>query len=221
MSSAYAKKTIYQELEERMNLKSIETLRTPQGLHTGVNVIDDFLYWKGLPKGDLVLFNGHPNDGAARLWLQTSQELRTINKKSAWIKLNNQFSSIQEHSHMSQFLVPNKGENSESLYLVLKDLILSNVFTLIGCSIEHSSLCIQHLYELKSLCQQQNVTLTFISQSKHLLAQPVFPLVIDCQEDFYTIHKAVHRPTPMVIAGSMIERDLSPSPNVNLIRYIC
>jgi len=185
-------------------MSSLESLRAPQGLDTGVHVIDDFLYWRGLPQGDLVLFHGQPGSGAARLWMQTSRRLEVFHQKSAWVSLNSGSPSALKNQNISHFLVFAENEVSENLFTALSELIVSQTFALIGCSVGYSSICLQHLQQLKVLCQKTGVTLVFISQSMHFQMQPVFPLVIDCQEDFYTIHKASHRPTPMVISGNMI-----------------
>jgi hypothetical protein len=198
-------RTIIQKLEERLfNLKPVT------GLSTGVDVIDDFLYWRGLPEGDLVLFHGKPGEGATRLWLQTAVRCRQRSQKSAWVGQPEEgVSSLLHHLNISRIFT----FSNDSAFEALSDLIKSKEFTLIGCSLNHMSMCYQHLIHLKNLCQMFQVTLVFIGQSKHLLSQSVFPLVIDCEEDFLTIHKAVHRPTPLVISGQMIEHDLHPGPS--------
>jgi hypothetical protein len=198
-------KNIVQELEERLI-----NLRPVAGLSTGVHVIDDFLYWRGLPQGDLVLFHGRPGEGATRLWLQTALRTRKEGGKSAWVGQHQEaISDLLSHLQLSRFFT----YSSEATFEALCDLIKSKEFCLIGCSVNSTSMCYQHLMHLKNLCQLMQVTLVFIGQSKHLLSQSVFPLVIDCEEDFLTIHKAVHRPTPLVISGQMIEHDLHPGPS--------
>ena len=52
---------------------SAENLQPPAGVPTGVNTLDDFLLWKGVPKGDLTLFQGSPGTGATSLWVSMSR----------------------------------------------------------------------------------------------------------------------------------------------------
>lgn len=221
MSSQILRKFIFHKFEENQDSNAMEYLRMPEGLQTGVHVIDDFLYWRGLPKGDLVLFHGQPSAGSARLWLQTSRLLKKINLNAAWVSLNKDVLPVAEEENLRKFLIFSNPESSEDIYLALCDLIQSQEFSLVGCSLNFSSLSSQSLQHLKALCRQHNVTLVFVSQSLHFQLQPVFSLIIDCQEDFYTIHKAIHRPTPLVISGNMINLDLRPLPVFRQLEFLC
>ena len=66
-------------LKEKLakELVPLQQLRPPAGVATGVDVIDDFLLWRGLPKGDLTLLSGKPGAGATSLWIQTAAKVQT------------------------------------------------------------------------------------------------------------------------------------------------
>jgi RecA/RadA recombinase len=73
-----------QELKEKFaeHLCTPEEVRHPEGVGTGLEALDRFLFWHGIPKGALTLFNGSLGTGATSLWLEAAQ--RTVNQ-GKWV----------------------------------------------------------------------------------------------------------------------------------------
>lgn len=199
-------------LREKLSgsLRSLDQLRPPTGLSTGIDVFDDFLLWRGLPKGELTLLYGKPGSGATSLWIQTAKKVQEQKKWVAWI--NSQWELLPSHLtqkniDLKKLLVVKKPKEDQQLFWILQELITSSLFELIGCHLPETSLKIHQLKKLKSLARLHQVSLVIISHAKQWAVNPLFGLVIDCARDFFTVKRALHRPTPFSIEGSVIHAD--------------
>lgn len=198
-------------------LVSVEQLRPPEGVPTGVEIIDDFLLWKGLPKGELSLFVGKPGTGATSLWLQAAHQVHQQKKWTAWINSDWELlpSSLTNRKiNLSRLLVVKKPKESRQFFWILQELITSNLFETIGCHLTEARLQNHQLQKLKRLAQVHKVALVFISSAVgsalHWAKNSLFSLVIQCQSDFFTVKRALHRPTPFNISGGSIYAHLMP-----------
>lgn len=201
------------ELKEKLypQLVSVEQLRPPAGLSTGFDVIDDFLLWKGIPKGDLTLLSGQPGTGATTLWLQTAVRIQEQKKWVAWVNSDWELlpgALVQAKINLKKMLVVRKPADSSQLFWVLQEMISSSLFEMVGCHLPEGSLKIHQLQKLKKLARTHQVALVLVSPAKQWLNQSLFSLVIDCQGDYFTIQRAAHRPTPFTIPGGLIHADL-------------
>lgn len=186
---------------------SAEHLQPPAGLSTGVNVVDDFLLWRGVPQGDLSLFQGLPGTGATSLWIKTVQNVHAQGKWAAWINGDSQIfpAHLSHHKvNLKKLLVVKEPQENEQLFWLLQELISSSLFEVIGCNLKELFLKNHQLQKLKRLCRLHKVALIFINQKPIRFINPLFSLMIFFQRDFITIQRALHRPTPFNIAGSMI-----------------
>jgi len=199
-------------LREKLSgsLCSLDQLRPPAGLATGIDVFDDFLLWRGLPKGDLTLLNGKPGAGATSLWINTAQKVHSENKWAAWI--NSDWELLPSHLmqkkiDLKKLLVVKKPKEAQKLFWVLQELISSSLFELVGCHLPETLLKNHQLQKLKKLARTHQVALVIISHAKQWATHPLFSLIIDCARDFFTVKRALHRPTPFSIQGSLIHAD--------------
>ncbi len=201
------------DLKEKLgnNLIPLHQLKPPQGLKTGVDVIDDFLLWKGFPKGDLTLLCGKPGTGATSLWLQTAVQVQKEKKWVAWINSDWELfptAAITKNINLEKLLVVKKPEDSAQLFWILQEMMSSGLFEMIGCHLLEGHFKNHQLQKLKKLARTHNVGLVLMTHSKSWVNHASFSLVIDCQGDFYTIRRASHRPTPFTIPGGLIHADL-------------
>ncbi|MEK2644041.1 recA protein [Bdellovibrio sp. BCCA] len=186
---------------------SAEHLQPPAGLATGVSVLDDFLLWKGIPQGDLSLFQGIPGTGATSLWVRIVQNVHAQNKWAAWINGDTQLfpAHLSHHKlNLKKLLVVKEPKENEQLFWLLQELITSSLFEVIGCNLKDIFLKNHQLQKLKRLCRLHKVALVFINQKPTKFINPLFSFMVLFQRDFITIQRALHRPTPFNIAGSMI-----------------
>ncbi len=201
------------ELKNKLSneLVSLYQLKPPAGVPTGIDVIDDFLLWRGLPKGDLTLLSGKPGAGATSLWIQTAAKAQLEKKWVAWINSDWELmpSALSEKKiKLEKLLVVSKPKDSAQLFWILQEMISSTLFELIGLHVQEGGLKIHQLQKLKKLARTHQVALVIISHAKTWALNPVFSLVIDCQGDFFTIKRAAHRPTPFTIPGGLVHADL-------------
>lgn len=184
-----------------------DQLQPPPGLATGVPVLDNFLLWKGVPQGDLSLLQGLPGTGATSLWVRIVQNVHAQNKWAAWINGDSQLfpAYLAQHKvNLKRLLVVKEPQENEQLFWLLQELITSSLFEVIGCNLKDLVLKNHQLQKLKRLCRLHKVALVFLSKKNLRFANPLFSLMIHFQRDFITIQRALHRPTPFNIAGSMI-----------------
>lgn len=193
-------------LEEIKFIKA-EELQPPPGLPTGVSVLDNFLLWQGLPQGELTLLQGQPGTGATSLWVNLVQNVHADNKWAAWINGGAQIFPAhltQNKINLKKLLVVKEPAEVEKLFWLLQELISSSLFEVIGCSLKEMFLKNHQLQKLKRLCRVHKVALVFINQNPLKYINPLFSLIIHFQRDFITVQRALHRPTPFNVSGSMI-----------------
>ena len=200
-------------LKEKLakELVPLQQLRPPAGVATGVDVIDDFLLWRGIPKGDLTLLSGKPGAGATSLWIQTAAKVQAEKKWAAWINSDWELlpsSLTHKKMRLDKLLVVSKPKENSQLFWILQEMISSTLFEIIGLHVDEGSLKIHQLQKLKKLARTHQVALVIISHAKTWALNPLFSLVIDCQGDFFTIKRAAHRPTPFTIPGGLVHADL-------------
>ncbi|KHD88989.1 MAG: recA protein [Bdellovibrio sp. ArHS] len=186
---------------------SAENLQPPAGLSTGLAVLDNFLLWKGIPQGDLSLLQGLPGTGATSLWIRIVQQVHAQNKWAAWINGDAQlFPTHLSHQkiNLKRLLVVKEPQEKDQLFWLLQELITSSLFEVIGCNLKEIFLKNHQLQKLKRLCRLHKVALVFVNQKPVKFINPLFSLIMSFQRDFITIQRALHRPTPFNIAGSMI-----------------
>lgn len=192
-------------------LCGVDQLQPPEGLATGVDVFDDFLLWRGIPKGDLSLFLGRPGTGATSLWLKTAQQIHAQKKWVAWVNSDWDLlpnSPLARNLRLDRLLVVKKPKENQQLFWVLQELITSSLFEMVGCHLPEALLKNHQLQKLKKLARLHHVALVLISHAKNWSVNPIFGLVIECGRDFFTVRRALHRPTPFTVSGALVHSDL-------------
>jgi recombination protein RecA len=190
-----------------------ENLQPPGGVPTGIAVFDDFLLWKGIPKGDLTLLQGMPGTGATSLFVQLMKQAHQKNLWAAWVNSSAQLLPAHLSSHsinLKKLLVVRKPQEKEQLFWILQEMITSSLFEVIGCELGEMFFKNHQLQKLKKLCRFHKVALVFVSHKISKFVNPLFSLSILFQRDFITVQRALHRPTPFNIAGSMIHANFMP-----------
>lgn len=190
-----------------IQLKSLDQLKPPEGVATGLDILDDFLLWGGIPKGELSLFLGKAGSGATSLWLQSVRRLHTEDKWAAWINSDWKLmpaALIARQINLNRLLVVNKPQDSNLLYWTLQELIASSLFEVIGCHLPESLFKNHQLQKLRHLARKHNVAIVLVSHAKGWKLNPIFSLVIECAHDFFTVRRASHRPTPFVMSASQV-----------------
>ena len=190
-----------------------EQLTPPAGLPTGVDVLDRFLLWKGLPLGELSLFHGLPGTGASSVWLRCVQNVHQQKKWAAWINSDAQLlpSHLNQHQiDLKKLLVVQEPSAKEKLFWILQELISSSLFEVIGCQLSEMALKNHQLQKLKRLCRAFQVSLVFITRKALPTINPLFALAIQFKRDFIRVERALHRPTPFSFSGELIHAHALP-----------
>jgi recombination protein RecA len=193
-------------------LLSVDQLRPPEGLPTGISTFDNFLLWKGIPKGEISLLYGHPGTGCTSLWLSTARQIHAQKKWVAWVNSDWELLPshlVQKGLDLNRLLVVQKPTDKSQMFYILQELITSSLFEMVGCHLQLMDLKIHQLNKLKKLASLHKVALVIISSTRRLRNHPLFSLIIDFQKDFLTVRRALHRPTPFHIARDRSETQLN------------
>lgn len=190
-----------------------EHVAPPAGSPTGIAMVDDFLLWRGLPKGDISLFQGAPGTGPTSLWISSMAKAHQKGAWTAWI--NGDSTLLPAHLqhrqiNLEKLLVVEKPESHEKLVWILQELISSSLFEVIGCELEKLHLKNHQIQKLKKLCRLHRVSLVFVAHCNEKFINPLFSLVMNFKRDFVTIKRALHRPTPFSFPGSLIHESALP-----------
>lgn len=208
-----------EDLKKEMGtlLKEPSLLTPPEGLATGHTPLDQFLLWKGLPKGEMSCLTGPPGTGATTLWIQTAQKTIDQKKWVAWINSSSQLmpASLLVHKvDLNKVLVVQKPETPQELYWILQELISSCLFETIGCHLNETlqSLPIHFLKKLRNHSRIHKVALVFICN--HSLSSKLDPirsalcaLILKFQKNQIQVHRALHRPTPTLLTWRLQHAD--------------
>lgn len=178
-----------------------QNLRAPEGLPSGISALDQFLLWKGFPKGSLSLIHGELGSGITSLWIEVAAQTLKQKKRVAWI--DHEISLFptplyQRHLDLSHFLVIQDVTQRDTFLWVLQELMSSALFDLIGCDISSFHLHEHQLRKLQKSARLSQVALVFLTQKQppSMSTQSLFSLMIQLNKTHLIIERALHRPTP-------------------------
>lgn len=202
-------------------LISASELKSSPGLRTGVDLLDRFFSWQGLPCGDVVLFSGSPGCGATRLWIKTAVEAQKQGRWVAWINGTQRLCPLgisARRLNLRRTLIVDgrlssskrwSSSQAQDLFWLLQEMISSRLFSLISCPL--ISLYRHQLQKIKQLARAYSVTLVFFSDSiSHRNYASLFSLwscVLLFSNDFLTVQKARNRLTPFVLSSQVLNED--------------
>lgn len=125
------------------HLRDAGDLKRPEGIETGMAELDRFLFWHGIPKGALTLFNGALGTGATSLWIDAAAKTLAAGKWVVWINRDVPLSPLPlQHKGMNlgHFVSVEAPEDTEKLFWLLQELMSAQLFDLIGCDLSELNL---------------------------------------------------------------------------------
>ncbi len=188
-------------------IKTAHELQPPAGLPTGVDALDNYLSWGGVPQGELTFFTGHSGSGPTSAWIQIAKRVHLKNKWVAWINSDLELAPAHLVKHdidLEKLLVVKRPDTTEDLFYILQEMISSHLFEVIGCHLGFNQLRLHQFQKLKKLARFAKVALIFIGESIHQLSESLFALVVRFDREFLTVTRTQHRPTPFSISGESI-----------------
>jgi len=180
------------------------------GCPTGVASFDNFLLWKGFPKGALSLFNGEVGLGATHLWLQAAAQLTHAGKWAAWVnggdsQLNG--AAVKKLKLDKMLWVSAPVDMKQKLW-ALQEICSLCLFDLVGCDLESDFLKTGQLLKLKKIALRYQVALVLFSRTQK--SHPFFSLAIEMTSKNLNVVRALHRPTPYLIERRELYADTLP-----------
>lgn len=183
-------------------------LKRPEGIATGFEPLDQYLIWKGVPKGTISLFCGTLGTGATSLWMEAASGVVGQGLWSAWINGDVPLapqSLYHKGVDLSRFVCVEQPVSETKLFWLLQEMMSSSLFELIGCDLGLLRLKEHQLRKLQTQAREAHVALVFLSQLKPYRgsAASVFSLIVSFEKKQIAIERALHRPTPHSIKRSV------------------
>ncbi len=200
--NAFLKKMIESASSSRaLQFLNVDNIQPPEGLPTGFQPLDEFLLWRGLPKGALTYISGHKGLGLTSLWIQTALQITQKGKQVAWVedtatRLNPWSLRLQGLCLNRLFWVSEPKDLKQKLW-VMQELCSLDFFEMITCSLGTEFLKDHQLLKLKRLAQRHHTALVFLSP--RAWSHPYLALSLSFQEENLVVLRALHRPTPYAI----------------------
>lgn len=200
-------------------LRGAGHLRRPEGIPTGLENLDQFLFWNGIPKGALTSLTGDLGLGATSLWLGSAMHVTRQGRWVAWVAQDAQLFPLtlwQKQLDLARLVMIEGPDSEKKLAWLLQELMMSTLFDLIGCDLGPLTLRDHQLRRLQTLARSLNTALIFFTNRRPLarqtrrhksIQQPIerrptqslFALVIGFHQREIRIERALHRPTPYLI----------------------
>ena len=191
-------------------LLSPEKVQAKPGCATGFQPLDNFLIWRGFPKGSLSLMTGDPGLGATRLYLQAAARLTAERKWVAWMNgtetvLNGGAIGKIERD---RFLVVSSPVDTAQRLWAIQELCSLSLFEMIGCDLEFNFLRDGQLLKLKKIAARYQVALVLVSRTQK--THPFFSLAMEFTKNNIVVARALHRPTPHLMERRELYADTLP-----------
>jgi len=195
-------------------LVSADRVRPRLGVGTNWPALDEYLIWKGLPKGALSLFTGASGLGATTLWAQAAALVTKNRQWCAW--MNSADSEICPWAlrkigvDFRHFMIVGPPRDTEQFLWALQEIISLSLFELIGCDLGLLRLRAHQFVKLRQLVQKANVALVILSPRPFPYATSTFSLVLEFGTGGVRLSRALHRPIPFVLPRRDTYADLMP-----------
>lgn len=201
-----------------------EQVKAPEGLATGLKELDHYLFWHGLPKGALTLFNGALGTGATSLWVEAAARTIAEGKWAVWVNNEVPLSPLPLHQlgvNLAHFVSiqpdvcversVSDTEKNKNLLFILQELLSSTLFELVGCDLGDRQLKEHQLRKLQTQARDANVALVFLTQdrkrrprlARQTSAASLYSLIVQFEKRQITVERALHRQTPYRIPRSV------------------
>lgn len=187
-----------------------EKVSSQPGCPTGLTSFDNFLLWKGFPKGALSLVTGEVGLGTTHLWLQAAAQLTHAGKWVAWInggesELNG--AAIKKLNLERLLWVSSPVDVKQKLW-AMQEVCSLSLFDLVGCDLEEHRLKSGQILKLKKIALRYQTALVLFSRTQKSL--PFFSLAIEMTPQHLCVVRALHRPTPYLIERRELYADTLP-----------
>lgn len=190
------------------HLRESDRLKRPEGLATGFEAFDRFLFWRGMPKGALSQLYGRLGSGTTSFWLETAARVIAQGRWVAWVNGEIPLAPLAAYHKsidLGRLVTIEAPPNEKKLLWLLQELMSSTLFDLIGCDLSAMRIREHQLRKLQTLARQTQSALVFLSEERVFLgsAASVFSLIVGFEKRRLLIERALHRPTPHSFARSV------------------
>jgi len=176
--------------------KSLSHLVPEPGLATGMSVLDDFLPWHGLPFGALTILEGPQSVRLARKLISRRQTL----KQTVWIHSLRQRPFFHDDENIFRLQVAEDHEILNHLPEVLQESAFGTVVIQLSHPLSRPRAAL-----LTELAENFDVALILVCKQPKIFPWEQAQLVIEANDDFFSIRKAQNRPVPLWIPEEMLD----------------
>lgn len=189
-------------------------LKTRDGLPTGWQELDQFLHWKGLPKGAVSLFVSSHGRGATSLWGQTAIPITKNDKWVAWMNSSDldlcPWDWWQKKMNFSRLLMISAPDSRKKFLWALHELLSLSLFDLIGCDLGNIHLFDKDILKLSRQARRSQAALVLTSPNSFVRRSPFYSLILNFNGKRFKLERAQHRSTPHLLQRRNLYADLMP-----------
>jgi hypothetical protein len=195
-------------------------LKRAAGLTTGWADFDRFLTSGGFPCGEISLLEAPEGLGAMTLWLDTARQITDQGRRTAWLNSLGQYqlhaaTAAQRGVDLSRLFLVNEPvpsaihSTSTKRLWILKELLSTDLFSLIGCDLGDGHLPLREGRSLLQQARRSGAAVVLISRPVHSGGELSFSrssqlrtlasTVLEFRSDRCTVMRASHRPVPKTL----------------------
>jgi hypothetical protein len=192
-------------------LLKAQELRPPEGVATGLQQLDDFLLWQGLPLGHLSLFYGDVGTGRTSLWLRSAAQVLAKGGWCCWINSEHQLRpdpSLFQPGDLARLLIVQPPPERKKVLFSLQEVCSSQIFDLVGVDVDSLRLTTSDGVRLQKWARQNKLALVLISRSRPLPAE-LMSFILNFNSPLPKVERALHKPTPYFLQRPYHENSLS------------
>lgn len=194
-------------------LLSPEQITPPPGVTSGWSALDQFLLWKGFPKGALSLMVSECG-GATTLWSKAAGEVTRAGQWVAWINDSSSWLTPWSLKHrrvnLSKLVYVSPPTDERQLLWALQELLSLDMFEMIGCDLGGFELKEHQILKLKRLALRHQTAVVFTTRRPPRRLSSFYALILHFHRAEVRVTRALHRFTPHTLERKDLYADTLP-----------
>ncbi len=179
-------------------LLKAQELRPRKGFATGLQQLDNFLLWQGLPLGHLSLFHGEVGTGRTSLWLKAALEILKGGGWCCWISSQHHLHPPSSQLDLTRLLMVQPPPDRKKVLFSLQEACSSQLFDLIGVDVDPCEMTRSDLVRMQKWARQQQIALVLISRTLKWPAE-LLSVIVNFNSPLLKVERALHRPVPYFV----------------------
>lgn len=203
------------ELREKLGSHLVQgrQVSAHAGVKTGWAALDEFVAWRGFPKGAVSLLISEAG-GATTLWTQAAARLNSEGRWAAWVNAPDNeitpWNLRREKVNLGKLLWVGAPADHKQTLWALQELMSLSLFEMIGCDLGRSALKEHQVLKLKKLAMRYQTAVVLFTTNTMAFRSSFYSLILGFQKERVNVFRALHRPTPHALERRTLYADTLP-----------